>query len=48
MYRFNRSLLEEFLRDHESKLNLPSTSGEETIFEYVVDEKGDWQHWRER
>ena len=40
--------MEEFLRNHESKLDLPPTSGEETIFEYMVGDKGDWEHWRNR
>ena len=39
--------MEEFLREHESKLPLPKCSGgEETIFEYVVnDSTGEWEHW---
>ncbi|XP_076815353.1 dynein axonemal heavy chain 5-like isoform X1 [Clavelina lepadiformis] len=43
-----RELMEDFLRKHESKLDLPATTGEETIFEYVVGEKGEWEHWRNR
>ena len=47
VYRY-RSLMEEFLRGHQSKLDLPPTTGDETIFEYVVGEKGEWEHWRNK
>uniref|UniRef100_H2XPC8 AAA+ ATPase domain-containing protein n=1 Tax=Ciona intestinalis TaxID=7719 RepID=H2XPC8_CIOIN len=42
----NREKMEGFLRSHESKLNLPPTQGDETIFEYYVSSKGSWEHWR--
>jgi len=40
--------LQEFLQQHESKLPLPAASGEDTIFEYVVGDKGTWEHWQSR
>jgi len=40
--------LEEFLKSHDSRLPLPEATGEDTIFEYVVDEKGRWEHWHNR
>lgn len=30
------------------KLPLPKVSGEDTIFEYVVGENGEWEHWNNR
>lgn len=33
---------------HESNLPLPPASGEDTIFEFVVDDKGQWEHWQNR
>lgn len=48
-YKFGTLLLlqlEDFLQNHPSRLPLPGASGEETIFEYLVDEKGQWQHWQ--
>jgi dynein heavy chain, axonemal len=44
----DRKKLEEFLRNSvEFKLNLPPNdqSSEDTIFDYFVDEKGEWKHW---
>ena len=29
-------------------LNLPPAEGQDTIFEYLVNEQGGWQHWSER
>jgi len=40
--------LQEFLQQHDSKLPLPAATGEDTIFEYVVAEKGNWEHWQSR
>jgi len=40
--------METFLTTHESNLPLPPTSGEDTIFEFVVDDKGQWEHWNNR
>ena len=29
-------------------LPLPVTKGDDTIFEYVVNDAGEWEHWEER
>jgi len=29
-------------------LQLPPAEGQDTIFEYLVNEQGDWEHWSER
>lgn len=42
------SQLEDFLRKHDSNLPLPSCEGEDTIFEFVVSDSGDWEHWKNR
>lgn len=44
----SREKLEEFLKNHQSKLDLPNVSGDETIFEYVVADDGHWIHWNTR
>lgn len=36
------------MTSHASRLPLPPASGEDTIFEFVVDEKGQWEHWKNR
>lgn len=36
----DRAKMETFVMEHESKLNLPPVKDDETIFEYLVDEKG--------
>ena len=41
------SQLEEWLKEN-SSLPMPPMSGEDTIFEYVVGEKGQWEHWSDR
>uniref|UniRef100_A0A183TJT2 Dynein heavy chain 7, axonemal n=1 Tax=Schistocephalus solidus TaxID=70667 RepID=A0A183TJT2_SCHSO len=43
----DRQKLETALRELEG-LPLPPNSGEEMIFEYVVDPKGKWEHWSKR
>ncbi|XP_076466904.1 dynein axonemal heavy chain 5-like [Babylonia areolata] len=43
----DRKKMEEFLMSS-SSLPLPPTEGEETIFEYVVGENGEWEHWAKR
>ncbi|XP_054290039.1 dynein axonemal heavy chain 8-like [Macrosteles quadrilineatus] len=43
-----RMKMEEFILQHPSKLKWPKLKEGETIFEYVVAETGDWQHWSER
>ncbi len=37
----DRARMEQFLQSHSSALNLPATREGETIFEYVVDSKGE-------
>jgi dynein heavy chain len=44
---YDRKKLEEFLIE-QKVLDLPRIKGEETIFEYVVSEEGDWEHWNNR
>ena len=29
-------------------LNLPPVEGQDTIFEYLVNEQGEWEHWSQR
>ncbi|KAI5624125.1 dynein heavy chain 5, axonemal, partial [Silurus asotus] len=41
----DRSKMEVFLRNVPVLLDLPSTRGDETIFEYVVSETGEWELW---
>ncbi|KAG7190763.1 hypothetical protein KM043_006835 [Ampulex compressa] len=42
-----RNALQEFLVTHESKCNWPQYTVDETIFEYLVSDTGDWIHWNE-
>ncbi|XP_064651602.1 dynein axonemal heavy chain 8-like [Lineus longissimus] len=44
----DRAKMEGFLKEHESQLDLPKVNEGETIFEYMVSESGEWQHWNER
>ncbi|XP_039290802.1 dynein heavy chain 8, axonemal [Nilaparvata lugens] len=45
----DRFKLQEFLLKHESKLSWPKFESEQdTLFDYVVDDSGNWQHWTER
>eukprot|EP00043_Microstomoeca_roanoka_P013217 m.129292 g.129292 ORF g.129292 m.129292 type:complete len:4796 (-) comp15694_c0_seq1:72-14459(-) len=44
----DRARMQEFLVNLKSGLPLPPTKGEETIFEYMVDENGNWEHWSQR
>ena len=43
----DRAKMESFLFE-QGKLALPPIKDKETIFEYLVDESGNWQHWSER
>ena len=43
----DRAKMETFLVSQKN-LSLPTVGADETIFEYVVDEKGQWQHWSRR
>ena len=40
--------MEDFLKEHESNLPLPPAEGDDTIFEFVVNQEGDWEHWSVR
>ena len=44
---YDRKKLEEFLFG-KGNLDLPRIKGDETIFEYVVSETGEWEHWNNR
>lgn len=39
--------LEDWLQSN-TKLPLPKCEGDDTIFEYMVNEKGGWEHWSGR
>ncbi|KAM4740016.1 dynein axonemal heavy chain 8-like [Anableps anableps] len=41
----DRDKLEEYMRGHESRIDLPKTNQGETMFEYMVDTNGEWCHW---
>ncbi|CAD1473088.1 unnamed protein product [Heterotrigona itama] len=43
-----RNLLQEFLLNHQSKCNWPKCKEDETIFEYLVSDDGQWMHWSEK
>ncbi|XP_078069648.1 dynein axonemal heavy chain 8-like [Mustelus asterias] len=44
----SRAKLEQFLQNHSSKLSLPMIPADsnQTMFEYLVNQQGDWEHWR--
>ncbi|XP_051538163.1 dynein axonemal heavy chain 5 [Myxocyprinus asiaticus] len=44
----DRSKMEAFLKKHSASLDLPNTQGEQTIFEFVVNETGEWELWSKR
>ncbi|XP_075719889.1 dynein axonemal heavy chain 8 [Rhinoderma darwinii] len=46
----SRDRLEAFLRNHESKLDLPEADpgALQPMFEFLVNENGDWEHWNKR
>lgn len=45
----DRQKLEEYVVTHKSKMDWPKVSGQETIFEFVVNpETGKWEHWNVR
>jgi dynein heavy chain len=44
----DRDKMEEFVLNHESKLDWPKIKEGESIFEYMVTEDGKWQHWSGR
>ncbi|KAM4579488.1 dynein axonemal heavy chain 8-like, partial [Fundulus diaphanus] len=41
----DRDKLEEYMRGHDSKIDLPRTKPGETMFEYMIDTNGEWCHW---
>ncbi|XP_056594071.1 dynein axonemal heavy chain 5 [Triplophysa dalaica] len=44
----DRAKMETFLKQHSASLDLPSTQGDLTIFEFMVNETGEWDHWSKR
>ena len=44
----DRKRLEEYLIQNNRGLDLPRIKGDETIFEYVVSDAGEWEHWNNR
>ncbi|XP_071095783.1 dynein axonemal heavy chain 8-like [Haliotis cracherodii] len=44
----DRVKMEAFMVAHSSKLSLPPFKEGETIFEYLVNEQGEWEHWSNR
>ena len=38
--------LEDFIRENYSNLDLPPS--QDTVFEYLVNENGEWEHWDQR
>uniref|UniRef100_UPI00358ECCF5 dynein axonemal heavy chain 8 n=1 Tax=Myxine glutinosa TaxID=7769 RepID=UPI00358ECCF5 len=48
--RDDRTKLERFLRTYKKKLDLPSIPSEsqDTIFEFLVNQNGNWEHWNSR
>ncbi|KAI4900024.1 hypothetical protein NFI96_023292, partial [Prochilodus magdalenae] len=41
----DRSKMEMFLRNHSALLDLPNTQDDQTIFEFMVSEAGEWNLW---
>ncbi|XP_067341566.1 dynein axonemal heavy chain 5 isoform X2 [Channa argus] len=41
----DRAKMEAFLKAHNSSLDLPHTEDDQTIFEFMVNEQGQWEHW---
>ncbi|KAM8731517.1 dynein axonemal heavy chain 5 [Acanthopagrus schlegelii] len=41
----DRAKMEAFIKRHSSSLDLPHTHDEQTIFEFTVNEQGQWEHW---
>nr|XP_055038161.1 dynein axonemal heavy chain 5 isoform X2 [Misgurnus anguillicaudatus] len=44
----DRAKMEMFLKKHPASLDLPKTQGEQTIFEFMVNETGEWDLWSKR
>ncbi|KAI3354986.1 hypothetical protein L3Q82_004777 [Scortum barcoo] len=41
----DRAKMEAFIKNHSSSLDLPHTQDDQTIFEFTVNEQGQWEHW---
>ncbi|XP_026217964.1 dynein heavy chain 5, axonemal [Anabas testudineus] len=41
----DRVKMEAFIKGHTSSLDLPHTQDDQTIFEFTVNEQGQWEHW---
>ncbi|XP_029442962.1 dynein heavy chain 5, axonemal-like [Rhinatrema bivittatum] len=44
----DRAKMEMFLRNHSATLELPAANGDETIFEFVINDGGQWEHWSKK
>ncbi|RXN24689.1 dynein heavy chain axonemal-like protein [Labeo rohita] len=44
----DRAKMEVYLKQHNAKLDLPKTQGDQTIFEFVVSATGEWDLWSTR
>ncbi|XP_069476735.1 dynein axonemal heavy chain 5-like [Ambystoma mexicanum] len=44
----DRVKMESFIRSHAATLELPAVSGDETIFEFVINDSGQWDHWSKK
>lgn len=44
----DRLKLQEFMAGHSSALKLPKFGDDQTIFEYYVNEEGEWEHWSQK
>ena len=40
--------MEEWLLGNAKDLKLPPATDQDTIFEYLVNEQGEWEHWSDR
>ncbi|XP_061590629.1 dynein axonemal heavy chain 5-like [Cololabis saira] len=41
----DKAKMEAFLKGHSSRLDLPQTQDKQTIFEFTVNDQGEWEHW---
>ncbi|XP_071340329.1 dynein axonemal heavy chain 5 isoform X1 [Trachinotus anak] len=41
----DRAKMEAFLKGHSSSLDLPLAQDDQTIFEFTINEQGQWEHW---
>ena len=40
--------MEGFLREKGGHLDLPPAEGQDTVFEFLVNAEGEWEHWNNR